>query len=135
MKLPRLTARRIILLVGILVIALGQAGSSAFQRYLRCQSQADDFASSEGLYRQKGRVCEELAPKLREVAALASEMAKSASSEFERRKWLEMARSEEEKANELDREALRLMSRADELASRADSHSRLAWRPWLPESE
>jgi hypothetical protein len=135
MKFPRLTARRIIPLVGVLVIGLGQMGSSAYQRYLRCQGRADDFTVAESLYRQRGSVCEELAPKLREVAALAREVAKSASSNFERTKWLDMAKSEEDKANDLDREAVRLMTRADYLAARADALSRSAWRPWQPEPE
>jgi hypothetical protein len=135
MRRPRLTARRIIVLVGILVISLAQVGSLAFQRYLRCQGTADRLAMSEGLHRQRAATSEELAPKLREVAALAREVAKSASSDFERSKWLEMARVEEEKAAKLDQDAIREMTQADQYASRSEVFSRLAWRPWLIEPE
>jgi hypothetical protein len=135
MRRPRLTTRRIIVLVGVLIVALGQVVSLAYQRYLRCQSLADEHALSEGVHRQKAATCEELAPKLRDVATLAREMAKSASSDFERSKWLEMARVEEEKAIKLDQEAIREMTMADKFASRANAMSRLAWSPWLSEPD
>ena len=69
------------------------------------------------------------------MATLAREVAKSASSDFERKKWLEMARIEEEKAVKLDHEAVQLMTRADYLAAQANEFSRLAWRPWLAEPD
>lgn len=133
MKLPRLTTRRVIIAVGLVVIALGQTASWAYQRYLRCLVITDACTVSEGVFRQKASVSEELAIQLREVATLAREMSKSASSDFEKLKWLEMARSEDEKAKKLDEEAVRLMTRADEFASRANRFSRLAWSPWLEE--
>jgi hypothetical protein len=134
-KFLQLTARRIIIYVGVTIIAVAQTGSSAYQRYLHCQSMADTFEVTEAAFRQKASVCEELAPNLREVASLARELAKSASSNFERSKWLEMAHTEEEKATKLEHEAVRLMSQADLCASRANALTRLAWRPWLPQPE
>jgi hypothetical protein len=122
-----------IIFVGVAIIAVAQTSSSAYQRYLRCQCKANTFEATEATFRRQASVCEELAPKLREVAALERELAKSASSNFERSKWLEMAHSEEEKATKLEHEAVRFMSQADQSASRADALTRLAWSPWLPE--
>jgi hypothetical protein len=132
-KLQRLRIPRIWILVGFVVISLGQAGSSAYQRYLRVAARAETCQVSEWTIREKAGVCEELAPKLREVAVLARELAKSASSDFERSKWLEMAHKEEDKATELEHESIKLMSQANQWAARANALSRLAWRPWLPE--
>ena len=85
---------------------------------------------AEALYRKKANVCEEMSPKLREVAALAREMAKSATSDFERTKWLDMARAEELKAARFEHDAIVHMGRADLLASRAIELYRAAWQPW-----
>jgi hypothetical protein len=133
MKLPKITIPRLV--VTIAVISSVQAGSLAYQRYLRCQVKAEELAITEATYRQKGGVCEELALNLREVAALAREVAKSASTDFERSKWLEMARTEEEKAIRLNQEAVQKMIRADQLASRVNALHRVSWRPWLAEPE
>jgi hypothetical protein len=132
---PRSTFLRIAIPIGVVAIALGQAASSAYQRYLRCQGKADDLALSESLYRRKAGVCEEMAPRLREVAALARELSGSATGDFERKRWLEMAQAEERKAAEADREAVRLIRLSDEMAARAYATSRLALRPWLAEPD
>jgi hypothetical protein len=136
MNRPRLTIRRLIVaLVLIAVVGLAQAGSSAIQGDLLRQGKAEEFASTEGTFRQRASVREELSRNLREVAALAREMAGSASAEFERARWLELARSEDEKATRLDREAVRMIAQADQMASRASVHYRASWRPWAPEPE
>ncbi len=132
MRLPRLTTRRVLVLVGVAMLALGQASSSAYRTYLRRSLVSEEFTLAEGIYRRKANVCEELSPRLREVASLAREMAKSASSDFERKKWLEMALKDEEKATLMEQLAVKHMTRADELASRATRLAQSAWRPWLP---
>ncbi len=138
MKLPKITIPRLI--VTIAVISSVQAGSSAYQKNIcACRvKEAEELAITEATYRQKGSDCEELALKSREVAALERELAKlakSASTDFERSKWLEMARTEEEKAVRLDQEAVQKMIRADQLASRVNALHRASWRPWLAEPE
>jgi hypothetical protein len=135
MKFPKLTTLQILIPIGLVVISLGWGGTSAYYHYLHYHFQADDFASTEAIYRRKGGVCEELAPRLREVAVMARELAKSASGDFERKKWLDMAHAEDEKADKLDQEAVRLLSHADALGARADALSRLAWRPWRSTSD
>jgi hypothetical protein len=115
----------------MLCLALAQSVSWSYQRYLRIQGLADDQLHAEALCRQKANVCEEMSPKLREVAALANEMAKSATSQFERTKWLNMAKAEEAKAVRFEHQAIELMGRADVLASQAVELSRAAWRPWV----
>jgi hypothetical protein len=133
MKIPRFTVRQVLIVV--LVIALTQAGSSTFQRYINLQANADALVASEGVFRQMASVRQELSPNLREVAALARELAKSASTHFERSKWLEMAQAEEDKATKADHEAVRLLIQADEQASRANRIYRASWRPWLAEPD
>lgn len=128
MKFPRITRLRL----GVLLLGLGLAQSASwnFQRYLRIQGLADEQVMAEALCRQKANVCEEMSPKLREVAALAREMVRSATSDFERIKWLDMAKAEEAKAARFEHEAIVLMGRANILAGRAVELSRAAWQPW-----
>lgn len=87
----------------------------------------------ESLCRQRANVCEELALRLREVGVMAREMAKSATSDFERSKWLKMADIEEQKATRANREAADALVRAETRASRAEEFHRASWRPWAPE--
>jgi homoserine dehydrogenase len=131
MKLPRINARRMFFLVGVVVLGLGQLGSTLYQRYLECDNRAREHLLAEGVYRAKAESSEEVATNLREVAKLAREMAGSSASDFERTKWQEMARKEDEKADSLDEKAVQWMARADELAALAEQFARLGWRPWL----
>ena len=131
MNIRDLRPRRLLILVGVAVVLIGQAGSAVYQRYLRCQSKVLELITSESSYRSKAGSLEKVATNLRAVASLAREMAGSSSSEYERKKWLDMALTRERKADKADVEAAQLMTRADQFASQADEFATLAWRPWL----